>query len=869
MANRIKIEFGSNPSIYAFFDFYIQNEGMGLNYHISKYLTNVLASTNHIKIGATVAETVTNIAAHLNLNNTNSGLISYSATGSILTIDFSIPDTYEYYLTGTTGDWDFSYEYFIVPATEDLLPLELEHDISIEVIDTYINERVLIEEYAQINAPKLSWDSGDDIYEPLMTSKLVFNMLVPDAADGKFFHLFTGDEKRYRVEIYSIKIDETKEMIWQGFLLPDLYNEPYQNGVFFVEFTAVDMIASLKGKTLKPWFYNNRFPIAQLFAYCLQNTGLSQEIIVSPSLVPASPLLEFKDINVPLYQYAKENKYDDCYKILTEVLEANGLTLYSFRGRWFVKGISRKHEVRNENSIVFDIEGIQTGLINVVNKVSEPMMSSGTPNINGITPWKSVNIDITSELGNLFSEDVIKSSDWYGLGFFNSGFIGYSLNFKYQTRLFKQWYFNVRTGIRTFGNANSFNNNFNYVDYANADLADGTEQSALVNYFDCPEQPYLVAGNLYELEFSFNSGFTLNLSDSEIKEGIDNGYFDLLVPFQVFINNTEIMSNRPSFINKELYRFEVTQGSSADVVLKLKLKFKVIDSGYLKFRVLLTIGTDKWKNNFDTSGNYLKINVLEDDDSIKGILSSREINFTQKKEVKIAFTSNSNNSVKNNLGLGSPINLGNYTLPISRLMFAEGVITETYGPNSHYVLSTWEAFKYNAELLFTKGFVKNVYLYKVSGVEIPFTSLYLKVKNSKYFMGYLKEFSGFFNLPKGYKAYSDAEIADEDELKVFYIDYDTENISLRDSWKLVGYTTTQTFVKTLAALYHFTRPEPLFSLESTYLQAIFPNELIAFNYMDQDRNFIPTRLEIDLFDGKTTAKTIEAKFVELEDIVYE
>jgi hypothetical protein len=40
------------------------------------------------------------------------------------------------------------------------------------------------------------------------------------------------------------------DSIWQGYILPDLYSEPYKQVNFFVNFTATDGLARLKGKYL-------------------------------------------------------------------------------------------------------------------------------------------------------------------------------------------------------------------------------------------------------------------------------------------------------------------------------------------------------------------------------------------------------------------------------------------------------------------------------------------------------------------------------------------------------------------------------------------------------------------------------------------
>ena len=62
-------------------------------------------------------------------------------------------------------------------------------DKSIRLIDTYVNDRVLIDELLQVDAAELRFDAGDTKFKEVMASSLAFNMAVQDKVDAKFFHL--------------------------------------------------------------------------------------------------------------------------------------------------------------------------------------------------------------------------------------------------------------------------------------------------------------------------------------------------------------------------------------------------------------------------------------------------------------------------------------------------------------------------------------------------------------------------------------------------------------------------------------------------------------------------------------------------------
>jgi hypothetical protein len=66
----------------------------------------------------------------------------------------------------------------------------------------------------------------------IVTSEFNFDMLSTDARDAAFIDFFTGDEHRFKVLVKNFDDDS---VIWQGYILPDLYSEPYK-GKLLCEF---------------------------------------------------------------------------------------------------------------------------------------------------------------------------------------------------------------------------------------------------------------------------------------------------------------------------------------------------------------------------------------------------------------------------------------------------------------------------------------------------------------------------------------------------------------------------------------------------------------------------------------------------------
>jgi len=123
---------------------------------------------------------------------------------------------------------------------------------TIDIIDTENDDLVISNELAEAKSIVLTWkgsDEKDEIY--IIGSSLSFTMLDENYTDGRFDSLFTGNETRFKVRLYHDTDSESTEddvTIWTGFLLPEQYTEPYNNGVLSIGFEAADGLGRLKGK---------------------------------------------------------------------------------------------------------------------------------------------------------------------------------------------------------------------------------------------------------------------------------------------------------------------------------------------------------------------------------------------------------------------------------------------------------------------------------------------------------------------------------------------------------------------------------------------------------------------------------------------
>ena len=217
---------------------------------------------------------------------------------------------------------------------------------SIDIFDSHTAGLIQCVEHTQIHAPRLVYSGAEKVYTPIMASQLAFNMLAVNADDGAFLHLFTGGETKYKVVLYDATDENNLIVLWQGFLLPDQYAEPYKAAQFFVSFVATDRLGQLKSVYLPETMYTKKINIAYLLGYILNLTGVEFPIYYAPAIVHALENdITLKWLEIDLAQYKKTNSYTDVYTILTNLLKSLQVTLFQEHGVWYIIGVNRWADV--------------------------------------------------------------------------------------------------------------------------------------------------------------------------------------------------------------------------------------------------------------------------------------------------------------------------------------------------------------------------------------------------------------------------------------------------------------------------------------------------------------------------------------------
>jgi len=255
----------------------------------------------------------------------------------------------------------------------------------IDIINTTSPLTQVVVENASASGIVLNWNGGDakDTLS-IVTSEFNFDMLTTTADDAAFIGFFTGDERKYKVQVKN-SVDDA--VVWQGYILPDLYSEPYKNGCFFVSFTASDGLGRLKGKYLPDEYYIREKSLIDIYSQILILTGLNLNLYFNPAIEN----FENKDwntiyINTENFIDSKNKK--DAYSILETLLQDTLCVCYQADNRWNIEGINQRN-VRQANYKVYDPAGVFIENV-TYNRLLKNIMALQTPTVTIIPPYNEI-----------------------------------------------------------------------------------------------------------------------------------------------------------------------------------------------------------------------------------------------------------------------------------------------------------------------------------------------------------------------------------------------------------------------------------------------------------------------------------------------
>lgn len=767
-------------------------------------------------------------------------------------------------------------------------------NIIVKIIDKFTNDRNLIEEFTAVGAPKLIYNGADDKYQPIMASEFQFNLMVNDKTDGKFFHLYSGNEKRYLVTVE----DQDNNLIFEGYLLPDFYSEPYDNGVVFVDLTATDGIGLLKGNYLPNIYYKQETSVIKLIAECLRFTKLDKNIVFAPAIESAVTDYRWDEIVVNGATYLDGEievillvgevmpKRKNAYEILELLLNSLGCTLYGQGDIWYIEGFNRKHQ---ESQLVYNYttNGVYVSTETLAKNVMD-LVFFKTPTVSIVSPWKTVEIDWNcDEDGNLIPDYAIQDNT-----------TGNSILYAAPKDMFSFWKTN---GILNFSSINresklryiltsylglSFVEGFvkplhleviKILNYGTSPAKAENETDYINNYFSILKRKYLKISDEYidrSIDFKINlesisrytSGGVAVINSIQEKEFSRSYKYDLLCGSNIIVSSklpeSDEKNNRltckkvtassdyNSLITVGDYYTSKPETVSADLELKDLI---YPQNGFFDFKLHAPLSADftqPWFYSYVVKSLSVKITELRTWEDIY----TRNIDFSTTTSVSIFHGDSIADLTEKQFRFRRPIygSVGGFGVV--------GVLSyENLFPLQpwfyHYFVSyeSYVAINANPELFYVTFGGNDILMNDLDSssteawsLTATFGGAYFLQINSQLIdhpSGIGTNITDFLNLSVG-------------ESEQYIIGYETEDNEWRESWKRFGQTEDIRYGVAMAKMYHDVLPEALVKIEGSAMGCLFPREIGRFLWRDV-KKFIPTRITIDFTKGRSEVLLLE------------
>jgi hypothetical protein len=257
----------------------------------------------------------------------------------------------------------------------------------IDIINTTSSLTQVVVENASASGIVLKWNGGDTKDGmSIVTSEFNFDMLSTTADDAAFIGFFTGDEHKYKVLVKN-SVDDA--VVWTGYVLPDLYSEPYKNGCFFVSFTASDGLGRLKGKYLPDEYYSREKSLIDIYCQILKLTGIELDLYFLPA-IENFVNKDWNTIFINTENFIDGKKKKDAYAILETLLEDTLCVCYQCDNRWNIEGINQRN-VRNVTYKVYDVDGVFVENV-TYNRLLKNITPLQTPIITIVPPYNEITV---------------------------------------------------------------------------------------------------------------------------------------------------------------------------------------------------------------------------------------------------------------------------------------------------------------------------------------------------------------------------------------------------------------------------------------------------------------------------------------------
>lgn len=788
----------------------------------------------------------------------------------------------------------------------------------INILDTQNEFENITERFTEASNPVLDFNGEDNPFGVMMSSEFSFNMLNETAEDGMYLDLFTGQENRFLVEIRK-RIDTYREdspdpsrreyLFWTGFLLPDVYSEPYKNGVFFVNFTANDGLSTLKTKSFD---FPYKSSVIQYISYCLRKTGLALNLYVSADIQNVA-YNSWNNIFLPIENFAKKDDRQNCYEVLENLLKAMGCVLHQYDGSWYVTGYASRFQPAVSYQMYTPFGEFSGNRLKVRTK-HRADFDEGSLSVAMSSPFKKVNlnVDFETDIDNIFPEkvwvnkelteiDVQDSTDVYplkawsannqavlkakgiGLGMLSVGG-GEDASLEMSHVYLPQNaypYYNYKDGI-----APAFytptNLTWNY-------QADYIELKSSEGFFVSPKkesEPFKIDLDIevdymnYPNEGAYNDGeymaacrvdfmvsndvfFSTRKEHEKYQNVVEYKFEERQAGFDVLIYYY------PDYLNWDVRMPQTYSQPKVNALINYE-GLEIIDYGRLTMRIYMPITQDGQNQDHTLVWAQIKkleakVNGWEDEE----YTLERLINYSTSFDRDLEFYDGKNDLYQNLFDIGHVWAIN----PNANYSLFQGFVNE-YEDEQFYYWQT-EFIETNVtywqelfESKYSKAIIKkndtwirlSYMLGRLGSKDVFFEAnevgiVSLKISKSLVLSMTALEREMFFD--------NDGIFIPTFVSGIAYFPPHYNNYILWEN-KVTG--NQGRYLDIYAQLIHEVQPAPVSRLEGTYRKNITPHDLVVFNWLGE-KTYSPTRLTLNLSENKTDLLLVESKYQELNDYV--
>ena len=205
---------------------------------------------------------------------------------------------------------------------------------------------------------------SDDPYLPIVPTQLTFRVNITDLTT-ELPDLTSTDDRKYFVELY-----EASAIIWQGFIISDNINIPFNTGYVNMDIQCTDGLGLLKDVQYNDLItdINKQSSVGDIIRTCLNQIAWANGFTLNTAF-------NLYHIDMDSTASAFEQMYisnrflanKTCYEVLEQLLKSYGCQIYQSSGEWWVVAVNERTAALRY--FTTDKTGAGTGTANTINPI--------------------------------------------------------------------------------------------------------------------------------------------------------------------------------------------------------------------------------------------------------------------------------------------------------------------------------------------------------------------------------------------------------------------------------------------------------------------------------------------------------------------